>query len=197
MVYKFHLFDGVFSAWAKEWSNEHSINIEFVQPDTANMNLLVFGIRGRKLMIAGNEWADIMHVILLDMFGLGAQETRCTENVYLHPDVYGLIEYQTVHGSADDIAGKGIFNPVATVRAAASILERHAGCKGIGEAIELALLSSRRRYIITPDQGGNKSTTEIVDSILETVTAAPSHRSEIGLSNSSSTSMASAEHRVS
>lgn len=41
-------------------------------------------------MIVGNEWADIMHVVLLNMFGLGVQETRCTENLYLHPDVYGL-----------------------------------------------------------------------------------------------------------
>lgn len=197
MVYKFHLFDGVFSAWAEEWSKEHGIKIDFVQPDTANRNLLAYGIRGRQLMIAGNEWADIMHVVLLNIFGQGAQETRCTENVYLHPDVYGLSEYQTVHGSADDIAGKGLVNPTATVRAAASILEHHASCKGIKADVELALLSLRRRNAVTHDQGGNKTTTEVVDSILDTVTAAPQPAINMGLSQPTSVGMACADERAS
>ncbi|KAM0800966.1 isocitrate dehydrogenase [Usnea florida] len=197
MVYKFHLFDGVFSAWAKEWSKEHGIKIAFVQPDTANRNLLAYGIRGRQLMIAGNEWADIMHVVLLNIFGQGAQETRCTENVYLHPDVYGLSEYQTVHGSADDIAGKGLVNPTATVRAAASILERYAGCKGIKADVELALMSLRRRNAVTQDQGGTKSTMEVVDSILDSVTTAPLPTFERGLSQPSCTGIHCAEERVS
>ena len=197
LIYKFHLFDGVFSAWAKEWSEEHGIKIDFVQPDTANRNLLAYGIRGRQLMIAGNEWADIMHVVLLNIFGQGAQETRCTENVYLHPDVYGLSEYQTVHGSADDIAGKGLVNPTATVRAAASILERFAGCKGIKADVELALLSLRRRNAVTQDQGGTKSTMEVVDSILDSVTTAPLPALERGLSQPSYTGIPSAEERVS
>lgn len=167
MVYKFHLFDGVFSLWAKEWSKMYGVKINLVQPDTANRNILAFGIQGRQLMIAGNEWADIMHVILLNMFGQGAQEARCTENVYLHPELHGLSEYQTVHGSADDIAGKGIVNPSATLRAAAAILERHAGCKGIEAAIDGALLVLGRRGAVTPDQGGQMSSSEVVDSILD------------------------------
>lgn len=167
MVYKFHLFDGVFSLWAEDWSKKYGIKINLVQPDTANRNILAFGIQGRQLMIAGNEWADIMHVILLNMFGQGAQEARCTENVYLHPELHGLSEYQTVHGSADDIAGKGTVNPSATVRAAAAILERHAGCKGVEEAMDRALLILQRRKAVTPDQGGQMSSTEVVDSILD------------------------------
>ena len=174
LVYKFHLFDGVFSIWAEEWSKKFGLKINFVQPDTANRNLLAFGIRGRHLMIAGNEWADIMHVMLLNMFGQGAQEARCTENVYLHPELHGLSEYQTVHGSADDLAGKGVVNPSATLRAAAAILERHAGCKGIEEAMDGALLILQRRGALTPDQGGNKSSTEVVDSVLDILTTASS-----------------------
>ena len=170
LIYKFHLFDGVFSTWAKEWSKEYGIKIEYVQPDTANRNLLAFGIQGRQVVIAGNEWADIMHVVLLDMFGLGAQETRCTENVYLHPDVYGLTEFQTVHGSADDIADKGLVNPTATIRVAASILESSTEGKGIKSATEAALLNLRQNNITTRDQGGDKTTNEVVDSVLEAVT---------------------------
>ena len=125
-------------------------------------------------MIAGNEWADIMHVILLHMFGQGAQEARCTENVYLHPELHGLSEYQTVHGSADELAGKAVVNPSATLRVAAAILERHAGCKGIEEAMDQTLLTLQRRGVLTPDQGGNKSSTQVVDSVLDILTTASS-----------------------
>lgn len=174
MVYKFHLFDGVFSAWAKDWSKEHGIRIEFVQPDTANRNLLAFGLRGRHLMIAGNEWADIMHVILLNMFGQGAQEARCTENIYLHPDMHCLSEFQTVHGSADDLAVKGKVNPSATLRAAAAILERHGGCRGLEKVMDRALEVLQQRNQGTPDQGGNMSTMEVVNFILATIMEASS-----------------------
>ena len=167
MVYKFHLFDGLFSAWATSLSEEHKVKVEFVQPDTANRNLLAFGVRGRQLMIAGNEWADIMHVMLLHIFGQGAQEARCTENIYLHPDTHLLHEYQTVHGSADDIEGKGVVNPSATIRAAAAILERQGGCKGAEGAIDKTLSELLAQDISTPDQGGKKSTNEVVEAVLE------------------------------
>jgi len=166
MVYKFHLFDGVFSIWAKEWSKEFGVKVEFVQPDTANRNLLAFGVQGKELMIAGNEWADVMHVILLNMLGQGAQEGRCTENVYLHPSVAGLSEYQTVHGSADDIEGKGIVNPAATIRAAAAILERNCGCKGAENDVDHALQVLGEQKKGTPDEGGKMTTMETVDSFL-------------------------------
>ena len=170
MVYKFHLFDGVFSAWALEWSEQFGIPVTFIQPDTANRNLIASGgVRGRQVVIAGNEWADIMHVILLDIFGQGSQEARCTENVYLHPDLKGLKEFQTVHGSADDIEGLGKVNPTATLRAAAAILERHAHCKGAVGAMEHSLDALKQQGILTADQNGNSSTSEVVDMALEVI----------------------------
>ncbi|MCJ1237647.1 hypothetical protein MMC14_005634 [Varicellaria rhodocarpa] len=175
MVYKFHLFDGVFSDWAAEWSKEHGIMINFVQPDTANRNLLAHGLQGCQLIIAGNEWADIMHVILLDMFGKGTQEARSTENVYLHTSLHHhLSEYQTVHGSADDLTGKGSINPSATLQAAAAILERHGGCKGVEGAMDRTLQDLRHKNLVTPDQGGEMSTIAVVDSVLEILTATES-----------------------
>ena len=194
MVYMFDHSDGVFSAWAKEWSNEYGIKIAFVQPDMVSRHILAHGIQGRHLMITGNEWAETMHAILLDTFGLGVQEPRCIENVYLHPDVYGLSEYQTVHGPADDTAGTGLVNPVATVRTAASILEHHAGCKGIGMAMEVALSSLRRRDLLKPEQGRNQP--KFVDSILDTMTAASLAPAYLGLSHTSSGGVDSAKGRL-
>ena len=180
MVYMFDVSDGVFSTWAKEWSKQHGVKIAFVQPDMVSRHILAHGIQGHHLMIVGNEWAEDMHAILLENFRLDAKEPRCIEHVYMHPDVYGLSEYRTVHGSADDFAGKGLANPVAMVRTAASILERHAGCKGVEAAMEVALSSLRRRNSATPEQ--ERSRSNFIDCILDTMTAASLAPTYLGLS---------------
>lgn len=167
MVYKHHLFEGIFDLWAAEWSKEHRVTIEFIQPDTMNRNLLASIIKGHQLMIAGNEYGDIMQVILLDMFNKGAQEINYAENVYLHPQLCGLSEYQTVHGSADDLVGKGILNPSAAIKAAAAILEHHGHCQGIEEAMDCTLQSLSQQHAATPDQGGDMSTAKFVDAVLD------------------------------
>jgi isocitrate/isopropylmalate dehydrogenase len=123
MVYKFHLFDGLFHSWAQEWQQTYEVPIRFVQGDTMNRDLLAYGVQGHQLLICANEYADIMQTILLNHFGLGAQESACAENVYLHPCVRGLSEYQTTHGSADHLTGQGIVNPTAMIRATAALLE--------------------------------------------------------------------------
>ncbi|MGH7863390.1 MAG: isocitrate/isopropylmalate family dehydrogenase, partial [Candidatus Binataceae bacterium] len=167
MAYKFHLLDGLFSSWVREWSAEHGVELEIVQPDTINRNLITNGLHGRVLIIGANEWADIMHVILLRLLGLGPQENRYTRNVYLHPDVLGLMEYQTVHGSAGDLAGKRLVNPLATMRAAAAIMERHGGCEGAELAMDRAAQSLAERGIATPDLSGRHSTHAVVAALLD------------------------------
>lgn len=167
MAYKFHLLDSAMDAWVAEAAARHGVDIQLFQPDTVNRNLIAYGPSDRTVIIAGNEWADIMHVVLLDRFGSERQENLCTENVYLHPDVAGLTEYQTVHGSADDLAGRDLVNPVATVRAAALIAQRHAGCAGAVDATERALAALGKRGIGTPDVGGRHSTTQVADALLD------------------------------
>ena len=183
MAYMFDASDDVFSTWTKEWSKQYGVKIAFVHPDMVSRHILAHGIRGRHLMIAGNEWAETMHTILLKTFGLDGQEPRCIENVYMHPDVYGLSEYQTVHDSTDDFTKKGHVNPLATIRTAASILEHHASCKGVEAALTVALSSLRRRNLATPEQGGNGL--KFVDAILDTMTAASLAPTYLGLSQTS------------
>ncbi|MHC3460713.1 isocitrate/isopropylmalate family dehydrogenase [Streptomyces flavovirens] len=167
MAYKFHLLDGALDAWAEAFAQRHDVDVQVVQPDTVNRNLIAHGPADRTVLVAGNEWADIMHVVLLDRFGAGRQEEHCTRNVHLHADVHGLVEYQTVHGSADDLAGRDLVNPVATVRAAAAVAERHAGCDGAVAAAERALAHLGEAGIRTPDLGGRHSTTAVVDALLD------------------------------
>ncbi|EZF34690.1 homoisocitrate dehydrogenase [Trichophyton mentagrophytes] len=168
LVYKFHLFDGLLLSWAKELTEEFGIKVEFIQPDTMNRNMIAFGVN-RCLMVAGNEYADIMQTIFLERFNMRVQETSCSENVYLKPVLNRLSEYQTTHGSADDITGKGIVNPSATIRAAAAILERFGGCTGIDAEVDETLNILQQNKSVTPDQGGNLTTNAFVDLFLQTL----------------------------
>ncbi|MGM1059440.1 isocitrate/isopropylmalate family dehydrogenase [Saccharothrix sp. Mg75] len=166
MAYKFHLLDGALDDWVRAAAERHQVRIELSQPDTVNRNLIQHGLPRRTVLVAGNEWGDIMHVVLLDRYGEDKQENRCTENAYLHPDLAGLVEYQTVHGSADDLTGRDTVNPVATVRAAAAVVERHCGGTGAIESVERALAAVTARGVRTPDLGGRHSTTAVVDALL-------------------------------
>jgi tartrate dehydrogenase/decarboxylase/D-malate dehydrogenase len=70
--------------------------------------------------------------------------------------------FEPVHGSAPDIAGKGIANPIGQIWSAAMMLdhlgEPEAG-KSILEAIETVLAAPDRR--LTPDLGGHATTREL------------------------------------
>ncbi|KAE8374341.1 hypothetical protein BDV26DRAFT_44698 [Aspergillus bertholletiae] len=167
-VYKFHLFDGVFQAWTPHWRRRFGIDIEFVQPDTMNRNLMAAGVQGRRIVLAGNEYADIIQPVFLKWFSHATIETMCAENVYLHPSLHRLREYQTVHGSADAIAGQSLVNPLATIRAAATILDRFGGYPDVGfeTQAEQAIQSLLIKGLITPDQGGSCSTDQVVQYFL-------------------------------
>ncbi|MFJ9824886.1 isocitrate/isopropylmalate family dehydrogenase [Streptomyces sp. NPDC101160] len=173
MAYKFHLLDGALDDWVADFRTRTGVDARLFQPDTVNRNMITHGLADRTVIVAGNEWADIMHVVLLDRFGSERQENRCTENVYLHPELNGLVEYQTVHGSADDLEGTGTVNPTATVRAAALIAERHAGCRGAVAAVETALAAVLDRGVRTPDLGGRDSTGAMVTALLDALEQRP------------------------
>jgi isocitrate dehydrogenase (NAD+) len=74
--------------------------------------------------------------------------------------------FEAVHGSAPDIAGKGIANPLALLLAACLMLE-HVGrselAARIRNAVERALNETEAR---TPDLGGKGSTKQFVDAIV-------------------------------
>jgi isocitrate dehydrogenase (NAD+) len=74
--------------------------------------------------------------------------------------------FEAVHGSAPDIAGKGIANPLALLLAACLMLE-HVGrselAARIRNAVERALSETEAR---TPDLGGKGSTKQFVDAIV-------------------------------
>jgi len=73
---------------------------------------------------------------------------------------------EPVHGSAPDIAGKGIANPVATILAAAMLLD-HFGWREQGSAIRAAVDTTLRAGTITPDLGGSATTEEVTQAVID------------------------------
>ena len=81
--------------------------------------------------------------------------------------------YEPIHGSAPDIAGKGIANPIGTILSAAMLLRYSLGlekpAKAIEEAVQKALDTSEQGGygLRTADLGGNVSTKELGDKIVD------------------------------
>ncbi|HDP80152.1 MAG TPA: tartrate dehydrogenase, partial [Spirochaetes bacterium] len=73
--------------------------------------------------------------------------------------------FEPVHGSAPDIAGRGMANPVAAVLSAAMMLEflgEMEGADKIRTAVKEHLADGKIR---TPDRGGDSATSEVGDDI--------------------------------
>jgi tartrate dehydrogenase/decarboxylase/D-malate dehydrogenase len=74
--------------------------------------------------------------------------------------------FEPVHGSAPDIAGKGIANPLATIWAGALMLE-HLGEQQAASALIAAMENvTAQRTALTPDMGGTSSTMEVADAVI-------------------------------
>ena len=73
--------------------------------------------------------------------------------------------FEAVHGSAPDIAGKGLANPTALIQSAVMMLH-HLGEGDAGTRIERALVAVYREGTTrTADLGGTASTDEFADAI--------------------------------
>jgi 3-isopropylmalate dehydrogenase len=78
--------------------------------------------------------------------------------------------YEPIHGSAPDIAGKGIANPVGTILSVAMLLRNSLGLAAEAEAVEKAVADAIAGGARTPDIAGSGakslSTREAGDAIL-------------------------------
>ena len=74
--------------------------------------------------------------------------------------------FEAVHGSAPDIAGKGIANPIALMLAAAMMLD-HVKMKNLGDQLRDAISSTLNAdNVRTGDLGGNANTKQFTDAIV-------------------------------
>ena len=75
--------------------------------------------------------------------------------------------FESVHGSAPDIAGKNVANPFAAILSAVMML-RHMDLDAAADRIERALFSvTLEGKVLTPDLGGAATTTEVTEEIIK------------------------------
>ena len=74
--------------------------------------------------------------------------------------------FEPVHGSAPDIAGRGVANPLATILAGSMMLDflEQPEAAGRVEKAVAAVLAGRRA--LTPDIGGRATTAEVTDAVM-------------------------------
>jgi tartrate dehydrogenase/decarboxylase/D-malate dehydrogenase len=78
--------------------------------------------------------------------------------------------FEPVHGSAPDIAGKGIANPIGQIWSASMMLE-HLGAPEAAARVLQAIESvlTNRREVLTPDMGGKGNTQVLGDAIVKAI----------------------------
>lgn len=124
------------------------------------------------------DWFDV--VVASNLFGdilsdLGAAvvgSIGLAPSANLNPEREYPSMFEPVHGSAPDIAGKGIANPIAQIWSGAMMLQ-HLGESKAALAVEGALETVLEKSDIrTPDLGGKAGTREVGEAIAHEVSAA-------------------------
>jgi tartrate dehydrogenase/decarboxylase / D-malate dehydrogenase len=113
------------------------------------------------VVVASNLHADILSDLgsaLSGSLGLG-----CSAN--LNPQRRAPSMFEPVHGSAPDIAGKGIANPIGAVASAAMLLD-HLGYDREADWIRDAIRCTVADGIMTADVGGSSTSAEFRDQLI-------------------------------
>jgi len=126
--------------------------------DAAAMRLVTTP-RDLDVVVTGNLFGDILSDAAAALTGsLGMLPSAATGP--------GAALYEPVHGSAPDIAGQGIANPMATLLSVAMMLRWSLGKPQAALQIEAAVERVVREGILTPDLGGYATTDAVTDAVL-------------------------------
>jgi tartrate dehydrogenase/decarboxylase / D-malate dehydrogenase len=115
-------------------------------------------------VVATNLHADILSDLAAALAGsLGIAPTGNVDPERRSPSMF-----EPIHGSAFDITGKGIANPVATFWTGAMMLE-HLGEKSSADLLMRAVEQVCAAGIMTPDLGGKATTAEVTNAVCQAV----------------------------
>jgi tartrate dehydrogenase/decarboxylase/D-malate dehydrogenase len=143
-------------------ANYPDVETESLLVDAAAMNF-VRRPQSFDVVVGSNLFCDILSDLsaaIIGSMGLAASAN-------LDPERRFPSMFEPVHGSAPDIAGRGIVNPLAAILSAAMMLdhlEMTAAAREIEDAVAAVLATGKVR---TPDLGGSSSTEEVTAAVLE------------------------------
>ena len=139
---------------------EHAdVVLEHVLVDTASMRLIT-SPASFDVIVTENMFGDI----LTDEASVLAGSMGMLPSASLGLDGPGL--YEPIHGSAPDIAGQGIANPVGTILSAALLLRYSLKLETEAAAIEKAVDDAITAGCRTTDLGGRLTTRQMTDEII-------------------------------
>jgi 3-isopropylmalate dehydrogenase len=134
------------------------VRLEHMLVDNAGLQLVLDPAQF-DVILTENTFGDILSDVAAGSCGgLGVAASASVGE--LAPGIF-----EPVHGSAPDIAGRGIANPAAAIRSVALLLRHAAGAEALGaevdDAVDRALASTPTR-----DLGGTATTVEFTDTVL-------------------------------
>ncbi len=159
--YSMVFWDEVFQEVEKDYPD---IETESLLIDAAAMDF-VRRPEDFDVVVASNLFGDILtdiSAVIIGSMGLAPSAN-------LNPSRQSPSMFEPVHGSAFELIGKGLVNPLATILAAAMMIE-FLGESDAGALIRQAVADNiRENKIRTPDIGGVSSTTEVGDDIVRRI----------------------------
>jgi 3-isopropylmalate dehydrogenase len=150
------LWRSVASAMAADYPQ---ISLDHMLVDTASMRL-VTSPASFDVLVTENMFGDI----LTDEASVLAGSMGMLPSASLGDGGPGL--YEPIHGSAPDIAGRGIANPVGTILSAALLLRYSLRLENEAAVVEAAVDSAISAGCRTADLGGSMSTQAMADEII-------------------------------
>jgi tartrate dehydrogenase/decarboxylase / D-malate dehydrogenase len=127
------------------------------------------------VIVASNLFGDI----LSDLGSAVTGSIGLAPSANLNPERDFPSLFEPVHGSAPDIAGKGLANPVGQIWSGAMMLE-HLGHREAARHLESAFESALRDGFGTRDVGGTSSTWEFTAAVLSAIDAFAANHSADG-----------------
>jgi tartrate dehydrogenase/decarboxylase / D-malate dehydrogenase len=113
------------------------------------------------VVVASNLHADI----LSDLGSALAGSLGLAASANLNPERRFPSMFEPVHGSAPDIVGQGVANPVGAIGSAALMLD-HLGHPELGERVRAAIAAVIADGVLTPDVGGSATTRQVTDAVI-------------------------------
>jgi tartrate dehydrogenase/decarboxylase/D-malate dehydrogenase len=158
IVYTMPFWDEIFDEVGREYP---SIDSRLVLAD-ALAAFFVTRPHTMDVVVASNLLGDI----LTDIGGAIMGSIGVAPAANLNPDRTAPSMFEPVHGSAPDIAGQGISNPIGQIWTAKMLLDFY-GMTDLGDRVMDAIEATLVQGIKTPDLGGKAQTTEVGDAIVD------------------------------
>jgi tartrate dehydrogenase/decarboxylase/D-malate dehydrogenase len=117
------------------------------------------------VVVASNLFGDILSDISAMITGsIGLAPSANLDPTRRFPSMF-----EPVHGSAPDIAGRGLVNPLAAILSAGMMLD-HLGLEQAGHSVERAVAKVLADgKVKTADLGGRSGTAEATDAVIEAI----------------------------